>query len=317
MALTRATQIGGSGKVKLLKVIAGLFGLTILVLLAALYAYSELLPQGPERTGAAPTVSGKSSFVMNAYQGSDRRTLRVWTYLPDGWTDADPVLFVMHGMGRNAEDYLDTWTLAADSKRTLLIAPEFDNRFSRYVTRDYQEGNVKSVFGQANPEEEWAFTVIGNIVDRLNTENGWSIAAYDMFGHSAGGQFVQRMVMLKPDARIRRAIAANAGSYTFIDEAVSYPYGLKSVPHDMPKSLGTDLVILLGEQDNTATQGRLDTSSRAMAQGEHRLQRGTAFFNSAQEYAAENGLPSNWSLEIVPGVGHDYRKMSDAAASLF
>ena len=301
----------------LLKVIAGLFGLAILFLLALLYAYTELLPQGPERTALGPTDSGKSSFVMNAHQKSDRRTLRVWTYLPDGWTEADPVLFVMHGMGRNAEDYLDTWTQTADQKRILLIAPAFDNRFARYVTRDYQEGNVKSVFGQANPEDEWAFTVIENIIDRLNTENGWSITAYDMFGHSAGGQFVQRMVMLKPDARIRRAIAANAGSYTFIDEAVSYPYGLKSVPHDIAKSLSTDLVILLGEQDNTATPGRLDASSLAMAQGEHRLHRGTNFFSSAREYAAENGLQSNWSLETVPDVGHDYKKMSAAAASLF
>jgi len=33
-----------------------------------------------------------------------------------------------------------------------------------------------------------------------------------------------------PEARIRKAVAANAGFYTFPDENLEYPYGLKNTP---------------------------------------------------------------------------------------
>ncbi|WP_292106232.1 hypothetical protein [Brevundimonas sp.] len=254
---------------------------------------------------------------MAAYENSERRTIRVWTYRPETWTDADPVLFVMHGMGRNAETYLDAWTEIAEQHGFLLVAPEFESRFAQYVTSDYQEGNVQTFYGALNPEEEWAFTVIENIFDRLNTTNGWSALAYDMFGHSAGGQFVQRMVMLKPHARIRRAVAANAGTYTFPDETIGYPFGLRSVPHDLTRSYTTDLIILLGELDNTADQGRLDQSGPAMAQGEHRLERGRNFFSDSQKDAEGRRAPFHWRLRTVPDTGHDFRAMSEAAAALF
>lgn len=80
----------------------------------------------------------------------------------------------------------------------MLVAPEFENKFYNVVTNDYQEGNLKSYFGWSNPESEWAFTVVENVFDHVNTVNGLSLDRYDIFGHSAGGQFVQRMVALKP-----------------------------------------------------------------------------------------------------------------------
>lgn len=302
---------------KILKAAAGvvLFAVFSLALLA--YAYTHWLPRGPELTEAAPTPYGKSHFVMTAYENSDRRNIRVWTYRPEAWTDADPVVFVMHGMGRNAETYLNAWTDIAEQRGFLLVAPEFESRFARYITSDYQEGNLRTFYGALNTEDEWAFTVIENIFDRLNTENGWSTPAYDMFGHSAGGQFVQRMVLLKPEARIRRAIAANSGTYTFPDETTAYPFGLGSIPHDMARSYAADLTILLGELDNTADQGRLDQSGRAMRQGDHRLERGRNFFRASQIDAQNRSAPFHWSLRTVPDTGHDFRTMSEAAAALF
>lgn len=285
-------------------------------LVGLLYAYVSWIPRGPELTDPVQTPEGTSSFVMTAYETSDRRTIRVWTHRPESWTPADPVLFVMHGMGRNADDYLDAWAETADAQGILVIAPEFENRFSRYVTADYQEGNVRNVFGAMNPESEWAFTVIENIVDELNARNDWAISEYDMFGHSAGSQFIQRMVMMKPEARIRHAIAANAGTYTFPDEDVPYPYGLQNMPFSAAETYATELTILLGENDNTADQGFLEQTDRAMAQGNFRLDRGQNLFDAAQADAEARDVPFAWQVQIVPGVGHNYRAMSDAAAEL-
>lgn len=301
---------------RILGAVAAVAALVALSLVLLIYAYVSWIPRGPALTEAIPTPSGKTSFVMTAYRDSDRRTIRVWTYRPVGWTEASPVLFVMHGMGRNAETYLDAWTDIADRKGILLVAPEFESRFARYVTTDYQEGNVRSVLGTSIPESEWAFTVIENIFDHLNTTNHWSVATYDMFGHSAGAQFVQRMVMLKPDARIRRAIAANAGTYAFPDETIGYPFGLKSVPHDRAKSYAQALTVLLGEGDTTTDQGLLDQSSRAMVQGDHRRERGRHFYAAARNDALSERLDFAWTLQVVPGVDHDFRKMSEAASGL-
>ena len=45
-----------------------------------------------------------------------------------------------------------------------------------------------------------------------------------MFGHSAGAQFTHRYMLLSKDKRISNAVVANAGWYTFINNA-KFPYG--------------------------------------------------------------------------------------------
>ena len=201
----------------------------------------------------------------------------------------------------------------------LLVAPEFDNPFYRYVTNDYQDGNLFTAMGLANRRSEWAYATIERIVDHLNSANGWAIAGYDMFGHSAGGQFVQKLAMLAPDSRLRTGIAANPGSYTFPDAAIQFPYGLKGVDAsaiDLGAAFRRKVIILLGEKDADANQGVLDQSQPAMQQGPHRLARGQAVFAAARAAAAAQGLPFEWRLEIVPGVGHENQKMAAAAADL-
>lgn len=290
--------------------------LIAIVVVAAGYLYLYVLPTGPEITPAKPIPAGKDSFVINAYKHTDRKTIRVWTYKPAKWTPQNPVLFVMHGMGRNAEDYLDAWTELAEQKGMMLVAPEFASKFYRVITNDYQEGNLESYFGWENPESEWAFTVVENVFDHVNNVNRLSLDGYHIFGHSAGGQFVQRMVAMKPQSRIKTAIAANAGTYSFMDDMMPYPYGLATVHKDLQGSFAKHLVVLLGELDNNAQQGRLDQTGNAMEQGTNRLERGTNFFHSSQQVAARQGLYFNWQIQLVPDVGHEYKRMSEAAAKL-
>lgn len=226
----------------------------------------------------------------------------------------------MHGGGRNADDYLAAWKAMAESNNILVIAPEFENRFARYTTNDYQEGNLFTFFGTKNPREEWAYVVIENIFDKIKADNNLSNETYDIFGHSAGGQFVHRMIMLMPGARIGTAIAANAGFYTFPDESLDFPYGLKHTGVKIRPGAGQafkkNLTILLGELDNDPTLGILRMTDLAMEQGPHRLGRGTKFYTVCKNLASKHGFEFHWKIDTVMNVGHNYKKMSQDAASL-
>ena len=297
----------------------GLFIISMIILLIAFgYVYLYVLPKGPEVTQVQTINTGSDSFVMYAYKESKKKSIRVWTYKPESWQNGDEVLFVMHGGGRNADDYLEAWKKIAEDKELLIIAPEFENKFAKYTTNDYQEGNLFTFFGTRNPKEKWAFTVIENIFDRIKVANGITNKTYDIFGHSAGGQFVHRMVMLMPDARIQTAIAANAGFYTFPNENQAFPYGLKKTPmkpnSDIADAFRKNLVILLGELDNNASLGTFRKTDLAMAQGTHRLERGTNFYNAVKELTLTRDLEFNWKIDTIMNVGHDFRKMSRYAS---
>ena len=53
-----------------------------------------------------------------------------------------------------------------------------------------------------------------------------------------------------------------------------------------------------------------------MEQGESRPQRCEYFFEVAQHDAANRGLNLGWQLEYAEGIGHNYKKMAEAAIPL-
>lgn len=280
------------------------------------YIYLYKLPKGPAITEVQVLKNGRDSFVIFAYQNSERKSIKVWTYKPEYWENKDKIVFVMHGGGRNADDYLDAWKEIADENNFLVIAPAFENKFSKYTTNDYQEGNLFTFFGTSNPKEEWAFQVIENIFNHLQATNNITNETYDIFGHSAGGQFVHRMIMLMPEARIKNAIAANAGFYTLPVENLEYPYGLKNTPvkeKSVKEAFRKRLIVLLGENDNDPDLGTFRETALAMQQGQHRLERGSNFYKTAKHLASEKTWDFNWQIDTVANVGHNYRKMSSRA----
>ena len=277
------------------------------------YIYLYVLPKGPEITATNKINVGIDSFVIQAYKDSDRKSIKVWTYKPESWNDKDKIIFVMHGGGRNADDYLNAWIELANKNNLLIIAPEFENKFSKYTTNDYQEGNLFTFFGTKNQKTEWAYTVVENIFDHIKSVNNITNEQYDIFGHSAGGQFVHRMVMLMPESRIGTAIAANSGFYSLPNENLEFPYGIKNTETDLQKSYKKRLIVLLGELDNDPSLGTFRTTDLAMEQGAHRLERGTNFYSFNKDLKNRNNWTFNWKIDTIKNVGHDYKKMSESA----
>jgi poly(3-hydroxybutyrate) depolymerase len=168
-----------------------------------------------------------------------------------------PILFVMHGVSRNAEAYANRWEKQAEDNGFVLIVPHFDAE-SFPGRRRYNMGNILSRTKTVNPREEWAFTVIEVLFDAVRPALGSTVGGYYMYGHSAGAQFVHRAVIFLGSgggqARLLGAIAANAGFYTIPSFDEEYPYGLGMLQHlikdaDLDIFLKAPLIIMLGGED--------------------------------------------------------------------
>lgn len=264
----------------------------------------------------ASLANGSGSFAYAFTSAEASRTIRVWYHRPaDAGPDA-PVVFVLHGDGRNASGYRDAWVPHAQARRFIVVAPEF-SRVEFPGSRAYNLGNTRTRDGAMTPQAQWTYTAIESLFDALRAANGLTRPRYDLYGHSAGGQFVHRLVMFNPDARFRVAVAANAGWYLMPDEAVAYPYGLLGSgigSRTLARAFTRPLIVLLGDADTDPHDRQLHRSAGALAQGAHRYARGQAFFEQSQRAAASMGVAFAWQLEIAPGVAHSNTRMSAHAA---
>ncbi|MBF2055149.1 MAG: hypothetical protein IGS03_16995 [Candidatus Sericytochromatia bacterium] len=260
--------------------------------------------------------AGSGSFVFSPSRTTTQ--LQVWYYHPPNLRPEDPIVFVMHGVKRNGQKYRDSWVKHAQNKRFLLLVPEFSQQ-AYPGSAGYNLGNMFAASGRPNAPDLWGFTVIEQLFDHVRELTQSQASAYSLYGHSAGAQFVHRLLMFQPDARVKTAIAANAGWYTMPTDRVAFPYGLKHSGTNLAtvsQAFTHDLVILLGEKDTDTRDNNLRTTPEAMAQGPHRLARGHAFYNAAQQAAQSQNVRLNWQLKEVAGVGHSNTKMAEAAAGI-
>ncbi|MBA4136545.1 MAG: alpha/beta hydrolase [Opitutus sp.] len=241
--------------------------------------------------------------------------VKVWHHRPAGLAADAPVLFVIHGVGRNGEEYLTDWIELADAKKFLLIVPEFSKK-EFPGEESFNSGNLFDAAGALRPREQWSFSMIEPIFDAVRTKLGSTRGEYLIYGHSAGAQFVQRLLYFVPDARVARAVAANAGWYMLPELATEFPYGLRGTPADAAALRGTfsrPMVVLLGEADTDAKHPSLRHTPESDAQGLHRFARGQFFFARARAVAAEMNTPFHWTLATAPGIAHSNKGMAPFA----
>jgi poly(3-hydroxybutyrate) depolymerase len=262
---------------------------------------------------ATPVPSGKWSFVFTDRKGQPDRPIRVYTYRPRQCDSTCPIQIVLHGSKRNASDYRDLWESAADHHGFLVVAPEFSQKSWPKAAR-YNLGDVAE---WTNPEK-WAYSAIEHLFDEVRDGQ----ADYRLFGHSAGGQFVQRMLLFRPDARASVFVAANPGWYLMPEwrkekAAGNYPFTLheaKVGEANVRQALARRMILLVGENDTDPDDENLNQSDGAKKQGESRVDRAENFFKLATSLAGELGVKFAWELVEVPGAAHDAAAMGKAAA---
>lgn len=261
---------------------------------------------------AANNEDGRESFLFESWGGP---ALQIFVTRPPGLSADQPVIFVMHGMSRTAELYRDQWHALALHHEFLLVVPEFsEENFPK--SRNYNLGNVFTRDGQPTPASSWSFSAVEKLFDAIRDRYQMTAPTYALYGHSAGGQFVHRFLMYLPNARVSRAVVANAGWYTLPDFGIEYPYGLKNSRVDaagLGNALQLPLTILLGDRDTDPNSENLRQSTEAKAQGPNRLARGFYYFESARLAAEQLSVPFNWHLSTVRGAGHDNALMAPEA----
>ena len=261
-------------------------------------------------------VGGLGSFEFSGAEAVKQNPIRVWYIAPAHDIATARVLIVMPGARRDAKSYRDDWIPLVRDRHVLVIVPEFPDDL--YDSDAYNLGNLADSSGDFRPKEQWSFTVIESLFDSVKQNTHSQAEDFNMFGHSAGAQFVHRFVEFTGGDRVHRAVAANAGWYTVPDDDIDFPYGLDGSPlseDEMAPAFATNMRVMLGADDIDTNDELLRHDDGADEQGSTRLERGLNFYLKAREAADDQSLPFDWSLQTVVGVAHDHSEMAKAASS--
>lgn len=273
--------------------------------------------------GSSPDLSrlvatpGPSSLAYHD-PAFPERPLTLHAACPQGFTPDTPVLLVHHGVGRNGADYRDYWMKLVDDAHILAIAIEFsDTHFPTH--RWYHFGNLHTEDDQPNPRPQWTYGIDERLFDLLRAQRITNRTRYGLFGHSAGGQFVHRMLSFGFRDRVAVAVSANAGTYAMPDLDTPWPFGLGETEIDPPALrswLNFPITVMAGTGDTKTTGRFFPKSPRSMRQGPHRHARAHTYVATGHAAAHTLDTTCAWRVIDVPDVGHDGERMSIAAAPL-
>jgi pimeloyl-ACP methyl ester carboxylesterase len=279
--------------------------------------------------GGVRIESGSGSFTIAGGDGHEEKVLTIFYHKPAKYSPASNILIVLPGAGRNANDYRDAWVAAAEKYNVLVLSPSYSeehypdfwsyNLAGMITDVKINQGAQPAITFKVNRNSgDWIYQDFDRIFVLVKEHLKSSQNSYDMFGHSAGGQVIHRLALFHPNGMANRMLAANSGWYTVPTFEDEFPYGLADGVTTKPQSaaaFAVNLVVFLGERDDeNETRGDLARTPEIDVQGLSRIARGKYFYAKAVQTAKELGITLNWKLEIVPGVGHDYRRMSEAAA---
>ncbi|WP_249976304.1 hypothetical protein [Vreelandella olivaria] len=263
------------------------------------------------------TGSGMTTFTLR----DTERHIDVYHYVPEGADAQTPTVFVLTGIRRNADEYRDAWVEAADQYNFTIVVPRFSPQDYPGVA-GYNLGNLTTEDGEVNPPEEWSFSVIDALYSDLQEGGQTERESYYLFGHSAGCQFVHRMMTFVPESNAQATICSAAGWWTLPDTDNEWPYGLANSPVELGQDeqrqlFAHNLLVTVGDEDNDPWHRFLRRSYQAMAQGDHRVERAWGYYKTAEQQATRFDLDFNWVFQTVPEAGHDNAKVASFAAAQF
>ena len=244
------------------------------------------------------------------------RQLILHSARPSHFTAQTPILFVHHGVARNGEAYRDYWLHHVEEAGILAISIEFpEATFPEYLW--YNFGNLHTKDGTPNPREQWTFGIDERLFDALRAQGITRRVRSGLFGHSAGGQYVHRMLSFGYRDRVAIAVSANAGTYAMPDLEVPWPFGLGETDltdDTLAALLRFRITVMAGTNDIKTTGKFFPKGPRSNRQGLTRHERAHNYVRLGREAAVALGTHCAWTVIDVPGVGHDGKGMSAAAA---
>ena len=156
----------------------------------------------------APAVTAAPIAPGNGQQTIDIAGTRmtVFTYRPPNCSDPS-LLLLFHGVARNARTYRDYARPLADRNCLLLVAP------SRPTSATFQDGAISAAassrVAQSSRRRTGRATWCRRWPKWVRQQEGRPLA-YSLLGHSAGGQFLERLAAFVP-TQAGRIVVANPG----------------------------------------------------------------------------------------------------------
>ena len=273
----------------------------------------------PDPVIPADISIGEGMFILS-FNNFD---IEVFYYVPESYTASSKVVFALHGGSRDAEGIRNNMIQKSIDYNFILIAPKFSS--SNFSLGDgYNLGNVyvdgdNPSTSTLNDENEWSFSIIEPLFDSVKSSLSLESEKYNLFGFSAGAQFVHRFIQFKPDARFDKVVAGAAGWYTVPDNSIPFPYGYDNsilISTNLSNLLSSDLHIQVGALDNNPNSAGLRHNEYADAQGLNRVTRAVHFFETGQNIAESSNYNFNWSLHIIQGAGHNLIPNAENACDL-
>jgi pimeloyl-ACP methyl ester carboxylesterase len=269
----------------------------------------------PTDLAAALAQPGRASIPYIDPFSADR-PLILECFRPERHDPDKPVVIVQHGMSRNGAEYCEAWAPVAETHGFLVVAITFPKEsWPDAVT--YNNGHILTENGTLRPRDAWSHAIPGRFFVLLREAGVTARDKMYLWGHSAGGQFVHRLLATQPHAVLQAVGAANSGWYTLPTLDKAYPDGLGGIgltQDDVVRLLGYPLVIFSGDLDIDGTAENFSRHPAAMAQGGNRFERAQFYLEYAQAEAVRLGVRCHWKRVVVPDVAHEGMKMSAFAA---
>ena len=190
-------------------------------------------------------------------------------------------LISIHGTWGDPELHINLVRDDADRNQVMVLAPHFDyGQYSWFGMFNLRRNKIR-------PDLR-TLEIIEDLSRRAPAEERLLL-----FGHSEGGQFVNRFVLAHPD-RVARAVSAGSGMLLRKDPAVQFPTGTGPNalapdldPLDFSRLVQTPLSMVLGTEEEAVRRQRVDDFMRAV-----------------EQYAQDKSITSKVEFIPVPGGGH-------------
>ena len=259
---------------------------------------------------------GEGVFTYADYAPYADKPIDVHYFIPsDGDAATMPILFVMQGADRGWKYLMKTWKQDAQKYRFIVVIPVFTKEL--YPVEEYQEMGVYSEEGTLNAPERTAAILIDKMFERFRDEIGGRQEHYSFYGHSAGGQFIHRALLLHDSPYVECSVVGSPGWYTFPDNReMRYPYGVTDLPYinedDLRRFVTSDAWVQVSDGD-TLRESFLRKTPEAELQGRNREERGKSFYASICKAAKDLGVENGWKFVEEHDVAHHSSGMGKRA----
>ena len=243
---------------------------------------------------------------------------RYLQYIPSQLASPVRIAVLVHGtLGKNvsalavAERFIKRWIPEAEKRKLVFLAPAFDQE--NFGGREGPGGGYRGLFGRRIGADEF----VNRIVNQYRSVWPSFDGKIYLYGHSAGGQFVSRYVVMHPE-RVRAAVISAAGTFAFPNPDVPWTDGMRRLQRTMqwgesdePKRIDIqpdpEKWLTAATLPITAVIGSRDTEETNAIPGQEgrtHMERARRWVAAMNRFARDHQKVGRVRLAVVEGVGH-------------